>query len=75
MKRSKDQNAEYKSSWWDEQLKWMCDFANTKGGTLYIGIDDGNVCGVQDAKRPHGDIRIIRTGQQKMTRNAYAWKH
>lgn len=41
------QNIEYKKTWRDEYLKWICAFANTEGGKLYIGIDDnGAVCGV-----------------------------
>ncbi|MCE1168951.1 MAG: ATP-binding protein [Sphingobacteriia bacterium] len=44
------QNIEYKSIWKDEYLKWICGFANTQGGTLYIGKDDnGNVVGVKNA--------------------------
>jgi len=31
------QNIEYKSSWQDEYLKWICGFANAQGGTLVIG--------------------------------------
>ena len=51
------QNVEYKSSWRDEYLKWICGFANAQGGKLYIGIDDGgNVCGVADSKRLMEDI-------------------
>jgi len=51
------QNIEYKSSWRDEYLKWICGFANAQGGKLYIGIDDGgNVCGVADSKRLMEDI-------------------
>lgn len=46
-----NQNVEYKSSWRDEYLKWICGFANAQGGKLYIGIDDnGKVCGVLNAK-------------------------
>ncbi|MBW6483864.1 MAG: putative DNA binding domain-containing protein [Vicingaceae bacterium] len=46
------QNIEYKSSWRDEYLKWICGFANAKGGNLCIGKDDaGNVIGVADAKK------------------------
>lgn len=26
------QNVEYKESWQDEYLKWICGFANAKGG-------------------------------------------
>lgn len=51
------QNIEYKQSWKDEYLKWICGFANAQGGTLYIGIDDnGNVYGLKDAKKLLEDI-------------------
>jgi ATP-dependent DNA helicase RecG len=46
------QNIEYKQSWRDEYLKWICGFANANGGSIFIGKDDnGNVVGVTDAKR------------------------
>ena len=46
------QNIEYKSNWRDEYLKWICGFANSSGGKLYIGIDDkGIVEGVDNYKR------------------------
>ena len=46
------QNIEYKQSWRDEYLKWICGFANATGGSIFIGKDDnGNVVGVTDAKR------------------------
>jgi ATP-dependent DNA helicase RecG len=52
-----NQNVEYKSSWRDKYLKWICGFANAQGGKLYIGIDDdGEVCGVQNAKKLMEDI-------------------
>ena len=52
-----NQNIEYKESWRDEYLKWVCGFANGQGGKLYIGIDDrGNVCGVDNAHRLSEDI-------------------
>ena len=45
------QNIEYKSSWHDDYLKWICGFANAQGGRIYIGKDDnGNVVGVEDYK-------------------------
>ncbi|MCX4338421.1 MAG: hypothetical protein OSJ72_02135 [Lachnospiraceae bacterium] len=31
------QNIEWKESWRDEYLKWICGFANTQGGKIYIG--------------------------------------
>ncbi len=32
---SESQNIEYKESWRDEYLKWVCGFANAQGGTIY----------------------------------------
>ena len=49
---AESQNIEYKESWRDEYLKWVCGFANAQGGKIYIGCDDnGEVVGVKDAKR------------------------
>ena len=31
---------EYKSTWHDDYLKWVCGFANATGGTIYIGKND-----------------------------------
>ena len=54
---AESQNIEYKESWRDEYLKWLCGFANAQGGTIYVGIDDaGNVVGVKDAKKLMEDI-------------------
>ena len=54
---SETQNIEYKQSWRDEYLKWICGFANAQGGTIFVGIDDkGDVCGVENAKRLMEDI-------------------
>ena len=48
---SENQNIEWKESWRDEYLKWICDFANAQGGKIYIGTDDnGTVIGVSDSK-------------------------
>ena len=45
------QNIEYKSSWHDDYLDWVCGFANAQGGKIYIGKDDsGDVVGVADYK-------------------------
>lgn len=52
-----DQNIEYKESWRDEYLKWICGFANAQGGKIYIGVDDnGKVIGVKDIKSLMEDI-------------------
>ena len=54
---NEDQNIEYKQSWRDEYLKWICGFANATGGKIYIGIDDnGQVVSVEDAKKLMEDI-------------------
>lgn len=46
-----NQNTEWKQSWRDEYLKWICGFANAQGGKIYIGTkDDGSVIGVKDSK-------------------------
>ena len=46
------QNIEYKQSWHDDYLKWVCGFANAQGGVIFIGKDDnGNVVGVSDYKK------------------------
>lgn len=51
------QNIEFKESWRDEYQKWICGFANAQSGVLYVGIkDNGEVCGVQDAKKLMEDI-------------------
>ena len=48
---SESQNIEYKISWHDDYLKWVCGFANAQGGKIYIGKDDvGKVVGVEDYK-------------------------
>lgn len=45
------QSIEWKWTWQDEYLKWLCGYANTDGGILYIGVnDDGYVVGVKDSK-------------------------
>ena len=54
---AESQNIEYKESWRDEYLKWVCGFANAQGCTIYIGVDDnGKVVGVKDIKKLMEDI-------------------
>lgn len=46
---SEQQNIEYKQSWRDEYIKTIVAFANSQGGTIYIGKNDtGEVVGVED---------------------------
>lgn len=52
-----NQNVEYKQSWHDDYLKWIVGFANSQGGTIYIGKDDkGNVVDVPDYKKLMEDL-------------------
>jgi ATP-dependent DNA helicase RecG len=45
-------NVEWKESWRDEYLQWVCGFANAQGGRLEIGRNNkGIVVGLTDAKR------------------------
>ncbi|MCS3796432.1 ATP-binding protein [Niastella sp. OAS944] len=51
------QNVEYKISWRDEFLKWICGFANAQGGTMIIGANDnGDIAGLPDAAKLLEDI-------------------
>jgi ATP-dependent DNA helicase RecG len=51
------QNIEYKQSWHDDYLKWVCGFANANGGIIYIGKDDNaNIVDVPDYKKLMDDI-------------------
>ena len=50
--KDESQNTEYKETWRDEYLKWVCGFANAQGGRIYIGIDDNKkVVGVKGSKK------------------------
>jgi ATP-dependent DNA helicase RecG len=54
---AENQNTEWKESWRDEYLKWICGFANAQGGAIGIGKNDrGDIVGVQDAPKLMEDI-------------------
>lgn len=51
------QEIEWKETWRDDYLKWLCGYANAHGGTLFIGKDDdGNVVGIRDSKKLLEDL-------------------
>ena len=51
------QNIEWKQSWQDDYLKWICGFANAQGGRIFIGKDDaGTVIGLKNAKKLLEDL-------------------
>ena len=46
------QQVEWKSSWRDDYLRWICGFANAEGGKLVLGRDDrGMAVGVSNARK------------------------
>jgi ATP-dependent DNA helicase RecG len=48
---TENQNIEYKQSWHDDYLKWVCGFSNAQGGKIYVGKDDnGKVVGINNYK-------------------------
>jgi ATP-dependent DNA helicase RecG len=54
---TENQNIEYKESWHDEYLKWICGYANAQGGVLYIGLNDkGTVVGLKNSKKLLEDL-------------------
>lgn len=49
---SENQYIEYKQSWHDDYLKWICGFANASGGVLFIGKkDNGELLNVDNHKQ------------------------
>lgn len=51
------QNLEWKESWKDDHLRWVCGFANTRGGTLVIGRNDkGQTVGLKAARKLLEDL-------------------
>lgn len=57
MDKAETQNVEYKISWRDEYLKWICGFANAQGGKIFIGVNDfGEIAGVNHYKRLMDEI-------------------
>ncbi len=54
---SESQNIEFKQSWQDDYLKWICGFANAQGGRIFIGKDDrGKIVDLPNAKKLLEDL-------------------
>ena len=57
MLTKESQNTEFKRIWKDEYLRHICAFANSRGGSLFIGVmDDGSVEGIDGSKKLLEDI-------------------
>lgn len=55
--KSESQNVEFKVSWRDDYLKWICGFANASGGKLFVGVDDkGKVAGIDNCSKLLEDL-------------------
>lgn len=51
-RRSQSQTIEFKQIWKDDYLKTICAFANSDGGSLYLGVkDNGAICGTENYKK------------------------
>ncbi len=52
-----NQQVEWKETWRDEHMRWVCGFANAEGGVLVIGRNDqGQAVGMKDARKLLQDI-------------------
>jgi len=57
MNPRENQTIEWKESWRDEYIRWICGFANAQGGRLIIGKNDkGAVVGLANASKLLEDI-------------------
>ena len=60
------QTVEWKESWHDEYLEWICGYANAYGGTLYIGKNDkGETVGL-DKKKTKSLLEVLKLALQKI---------
>lgn len=66
MFQEESQDIEYKESWKDEYLKWICGFANAYGGRIFIGInDEKEVVGIKNSKQLMEDIPNKHTSKPR----------
>ena len=79
--KKETQRIEWKESWRDECVKWLCGFANANGGVLVIGRDnEGKAVGVSHAGKlmedlPNkirdvlgimADVRLVKTAGKEL---------
>ena len=79
------QNVEFKTSWNDKYLEWICGFANAQGAVMYFGVnDDHEVEGFESAGLPMpkvenfcGGVRVTfqrKSATETATENATTQK-
>ena len=64
LKPKECQNVEYKESWHDKYLAWICRFANAQGAVMYFGVNDEHeIIGLDNVDRLMEDIpnKIVTT--------------
>ena len=59
------QEIEWKESWRDEYLKWLCGYANAHGGTLFIGKDGVTENTVRECENLLEARELIKCSVQK----------
>lgn len=72
------QNIEYKTSWHDKYLAWICGFANAQGAVMYFGVnDDHEVVGLDHVDTLMEDIpnKIVTTMGIVVDVNLYELDH
>ena len=63
------QHTEWKESWRDDHLRWICGFANADGGVLVIGRNDkGRVVGLADAGEVTMEVTMEVTTEVRLLR-------
>lgn len=57
MLKQESQHTEWKETWRDDYLRWVCGFANAQGGRLLLGVNDrGKVVGLPAAAKLLEDL-------------------
>lgn len=58
IKARENQNVEYKSSWNDKYLAWICGFANAQGAVMYFGVFKGTGLPMPRIEAVEGGIKV-----------------
>ena len=73
MRARECQNVEYKTSWHDKYLEWICGFANAQGAVMYFSVnDDHEVVGIDNIDRLMEFQRnnVVKTATENATESA-----
>lgn len=72
---NESQHVEWKESWRDDFLKWICGFANADGGMLVVDRNDrGEMAGLKDAPKLLQDLpNKVRDALGMMVEHSGLW--